>query len=128
MNWALTARLCAAMAVICGIAQVASAPSVLAQAPTQDQRPYDDKLLRLSEILGAVHFLRELCNGADGTVWRDRMLELMNAEGSSALRRVRLTRAFNSGYRSYSRTYSSCTPTAQIGSAIGGNSRGCGDA
>jgi uncharacterized protein (TIGR02301 family) len=78
-----------------------------------DQRPYDDKLLRLSEILGSVHFLRELCGGTDGMLWRDRMTELMDAEGSSSLRRVRLTRAFNTGYRSYSRTYSSCTPTAQ---------------
>ncbi len=83
------------------------------QAATADQRPYDDKLLRLSEILGAVHFLRELCGGTDGMLWRDRMTELMDAEGSSALRRVRLTRAFNTGYRSYSRTYSTCTPTAQ---------------
>ncbi len=46
-------------------------------------------------------------------LWRDRMVELMDAEASSALRRVRLTRAFNSGYRSYSRTYTSCTATAQ---------------
>jgi uncharacterized protein (TIGR02301 family) len=85
---------------------------VLAQAPP-DQRPYDEKLLRLSELLGAVHFLRELCGGTDGMLWRERMTELMDAEGSSALRRAKLTRAFNAGYRSYSRTYSTCTSTAQ---------------
>jgi uncharacterized protein (TIGR02301 family) len=85
----------------------------IAQAPSQEQRPYDEKLLRLSEILGAVHFLRELCGGSDGMLWRERMVELIDAEGSSALRRVKLTRAFNSGYQSYSRTYSTCTPTAQ---------------
>ena len=91
-----------------------SAPlRVIAQVTSQDQRPYDDKLSRLSEILGAVHFLRELCGGNDQMLWRDRMTELMDAEASSALRRVRLTRAFNAGYRSYSRTYTSCTPTAQ---------------
>jgi uncharacterized protein (TIGR02301 family) len=84
-----------------------------AQVPSLEQRPYDDKLLRLSEILGAVHFLRELCGGSDGMLWRERMVELIDAEGSSALRRVRFTRAFNSGYQSYSRTYSTCTPTAQ---------------
>ena len=84
-----------------------------AQAPQQEQRQYDDKLMRLSEILGAVHFLRELCGGNDGMLWRDRMSDLMNAEASSALRRVKLTRAFNGGYRSYSRTYTNCTPTAQ---------------
>ena len=85
----------------------------VAQTPAQESRPYDEKLLRLSEILGAVHFLRELCGNTDGMLWRDRMVELMDAEGSSTLRRVRLTRAFNAGYRSYSRTYSTCTPTAQ---------------
>jgi uncharacterized protein (TIGR02301 family) len=75
-----------------------------------DARPYDDKLMRLSEILGAVHYLRELCGGNDGQMWRDRMKELMDAEGSSALRRAKLTRSFNN---SYSRTYNSCTPSAQ---------------
>jgi uncharacterized protein (TIGR02301 family) len=86
-----------------------------AQAPASspDSRPYDDKLLRLSEILGAVHYLRELCGANDGQLWRDRMKELMDAEGSSALRRARLTRSFNNGYRSYSRTYNNCTSSAQ---------------
>ena len=37
----------------------------------------------------------------------------MDAEGSTALRRAKLTRSFNNGYRSYSRTYNSCTPSAQ---------------
>ena len=84
-----------------------------AQGPTGDARPYDDKLLRLSEILGAVHYLRELCGANDGQAWRERMKELMDTEGSSALRRAKLTRSFNNGYRSYSRTYSVCSQTAQ---------------
>jgi uncharacterized protein (TIGR02301 family) len=78
-----------------------------------DAKPYDDRLLRLSEILGAVHYLRELCGANEGQYWRDRMRDLMNAEGSSALRRAKLTRAFNQGYRSYSRTYNTCSPSAQ---------------
>lgn len=86
----------------------------LAQVPAGlEQRPYDEKLLRLSEVLGAVHFLRELCGNNDGQLWRERMRELLDAEGSSALRRARLTRSFNNGYRSYSRTYQVCTPSAQ---------------
>lgn len=78
-----------------------------------DIKPYDDRLLRLSEILGAIHYLRELCGANEGQYWRDRMRELMDAEGSSALRRAKLTRAFNQGYRSYSRTYNTCSPSAQ---------------
>jgi uncharacterized protein (TIGR02301 family) len=80
---------------------------------TQDTRPYDDKLLRLSEILGAVHYLRELCGADEGQLWRDRMRELLDAEGTSALRKARLTRSFNKGYQGYSRTYRTCTPSAQ---------------
>jgi uncharacterized protein (TIGR02301 family) len=78
-----------------------------------DVKPYDDKLLRLSEILGAVHYLRELCGANEGQYWRDRMRELTDAEGTSALRRAKLARAFNQGYRSYSRTYNTCSPSAQ---------------
>jgi uncharacterized protein (TIGR02301 family) len=79
----------------------------------RDIKPYDDRLMRLVEILGAVHFLRELCGASEGQFWRERMEELMRAEGSSALRQARLTRGFNQGYRNYARTYSTCTPTAQ---------------
>ena len=78
-----------------------------------DAKPYDDKLMRISEILGAIHYLRELCGANEGQYWRERMRELMDAEGSSALRRARLSRAFNQGYRSYSRTYNTCSPSAQ---------------
>jgi len=78
-----------------------------------DSKPYDDKLFRLSEILGAVHYLRELCGADEGQLWRQRMSDLLKAEGTSALRRARLTRSFNKGYRSYSRTYNTCSPSAQ---------------
>lgn len=83
-----------------------------APAQTAD-KPYDDRLLRLSEILGAVHYLRELCGANDGQIWRERMRELVDSEGASALRKARLSRSFNQGYQSYSRTYKVCTPTAQ---------------
>jgi uncharacterized protein (TIGR02301 family) len=105
--WVLVV-LCAALIALDGRLALAQGPS---SAP--DARPYDDKLMRLSEILGAVHYLRELCGSNEGQLWRDRMKELMDAEGSSALRRAKLTRSFNNGYRSYSRTYNSCTPSAQ---------------
>jgi uncharacterized protein (TIGR02301 family) len=87
--------------------------SSAAGAQPVDTKPYDEKLNRLSEILGAVHYLRELCGANEGQAWRQRMQDLMDAEGSSALRKARLTRSFNTGYRTYSRTYSTCTPSAQ---------------
>jgi uncharacterized protein (TIGR02301 family) len=90
-----------------------AAPAPPPPAPSADSRPYDEKLVRLAEILGAVHYLRELCGANDGQLWRDRMRELVDAEGSSASRRAKLSRGFNQGYQSYSRTYRTCTPPAQ---------------
>lgn len=82
-------------------------------AAAEDRKPYDNELMRLSEILGAVHYLRELCGANDGQVWREQMRQIIDAEGTTALRRARLTRRFNQGYRSYSRTYNACTPSAK---------------
>lgn len=85
-----------------------------AQSAASDGKPYDTKLLRLAEILGAVHYLRELCGANEGQLWRNRMQELIESEGAAAAqRRARLTTRFNNGYRSYSRTYQTCTPSAQ---------------
>lgn len=83
------------------------------RAVAAETKPYDDKLMRLSEILGAVHYLRELCGAGENQLWRDRMRDLIAAEGSSALRRAQLTRSFNKGYNSYSRTYNVCTQSAK---------------
>ncbi len=94
-----------ALAVVWGFTPAAYAAT--------DTKPYDDQLMRLAEILGAVHYLRELCSANDGQQWRDRMQDLVDSEGSSALRKARLTRSFNQGYRGYSRTYTTCTPSAQ---------------
>lgn len=94
-----------AIPAVTGFPQASAAPG--------DAKPYDDKLMRLAEILGAVHYLRELCSANDGQLWRDKMKEILDTEGSSAIRRARLTRSFNQGYRSYRRTYVTCTPTAQ---------------
>ena len=108
----IAAPYCARLCLLALIA-AAMASGAAAQGTVTDTRPYDDKLMRLSEILGAVHYLRELCGSNEGQLWRDRMKELMDTEGSSALRRARLTRSFNNGYRSYSRTYNTCSASAQ---------------
>ncbi len=106
----IVATLC--IAGICTAFASAIAP-LPAMAAREVKKPYDRQIMRLSEILGAVHYLRELCGAGDGQLWRDHMRALMKAEGSSALRRARMTRRFNQGYRSYSRTYNACTPSAK---------------
>ena len=87
--------------------------NALAQS-AESTRPYDNDLRRLAEVLGAVHYLRELCGANEGMVWRDRMQDLIKFEGSTPRRRVDLTKNFNKGYRSYRRTYRTCTASAKI--------------
>lgn len=77
-----------------------------------ENRPYDQKLVRLSELLGSIHYLRELCGAEEGQAWRDRMQALLKSEGTSAARRAKFAKSFNQGYQNYSRTYKTCTPTA----------------
>jgi len=104
------------LAALSGVPAAAAQDGAAPMKP-EDTKPYDDKLNRLSEILGAVHYLRELCGQTDGQLWRDQMREILAADGGSGLRRAMLTRSFNNGYRSYGRTYQACTPSAQT--AIG---------
>jgi uncharacterized protein (TIGR02301 family) len=101
------------LARACGLAALLAVAAALPAVAAPDNKPYDDRLLRLSEILGAVHYLRELCGAEEGQQWRERMSELVQAEGYSALRKAKLTRSFNKGYQSYSRTYNTCSPSAQ---------------
>ncbi|MBM3544059.1 MAG: TIGR02301 family protein [Alphaproteobacteria bacterium] len=84
--------------------------------PPPDDRPYDTKLMRLAEILGAVHYLRELCGAEEGQVWRDQMKEILKNEGTTAARRAKLVNSFNDGYRGYRRTYRACTESATLAS------------
>lgn len=83
-----------------------------APAPEAPPPPYEKDLLRLSEVLGSLAFLRTLCGDADAPEWQKRMQALMDAEGASPTRRDRLAGAYNRGYRGYSVTYRVCTPSA----------------
>jgi uncharacterized protein (TIGR02301 family) len=76
--------------------------------------PYEKDMRRLSEILGALHYLRPLCGAQDGPIWRDKMRELMDAEGGPPDRRERLAGAFNDGYSGFQLTYRTCTPSADL--------------
>ena len=72
----------------------------------------DDSLSRLSEILGALHYLRGICDSGEGNRWRTEMQGLLEAEGSTPERKARMTAAFNRGFRGYQQTYRTCTAAA----------------
>jgi len=96
------------------VPQQQTAPPVKIPPGVPDDRVYDAQLFRLAEILGALHYLRELCGANEGQVWREHMRELVTSEGTTALRRAKLVESFNRGYRGYSRTYRTCTPPALV--------------
>ncbi|MDQ0510976.1 TIGR02301 family protein [Ancylobacter amanitiformis] len=88
----------------------------LGQASEGAPPPYEPDLTRLSEILGALHYIRPLCGATEGTRWRDEMTALIEAEQPSDTRRGQLVAAFNRGYDSYRQVYHSCTPSAELAS------------
>jgi uncharacterized protein (TIGR02301 family) len=80
--------------------------------PAAEAPPYEAELLRLSEILGAMHYLRQLCGANEGHQWRDEMEKLLDTEQPDDGRRARMIDRFNRGYDSYKSVYLSCTPAA----------------
>lgn len=88
-----------------------------ANAPADIPAPYDRDLMRMSEIIGALAFLRDLCAAPDAADWPARMKALIESEGVTPARRDRLAGAYNRGYRGYALTYRVCTPAAHEAAA-----------
>jgi uncharacterized protein (TIGR02301 family) len=86
-----------------------AAPEPPAEPPPP---PYEKEMLRLSEIMGSLAFLRNLCSATDANEWRSRMAALIDAEATTPLRKEKLAGAYNKGFRAFALTYRSCTPSA----------------
>jgi len=93
------------------LALALTVPLAVARPAAALEAPFDAGLMRLAEILGSLHFLRNLC-GETGDGWRDQMEKLLGAENPDAARRAQFIASFNRGYRSFEATYSSCTASA----------------
>jgi uncharacterized protein (TIGR02301 family) len=107
--------------ILLTLAVGAAVPAAAQDATTTTTAPnepaYDPQLLRLSEILGSVHYLRRLCGAKEGNMWRDEMQALIDAENPDADRKARLIDRFNRGYQGFRSVYRTCTPAATV--AIG---------
>jgi uncharacterized protein (TIGR02301 family) len=80
-----------------------------APAATEKPTPYDSKLMRLSEILGSLDFIRNLCGSKPEPQWKSLMNALLESDTmGEPQRRARLTAAFNRGYRSFAAIQTSC--------------------
>jgi uncharacterized protein (TIGR02301 family) len=93
------------------LAALANAP---ARAVEGGAAPFDSDLQRLGEILGALHYLRDLCGAKEGQKWRNEMQALIEAETSAGERRAKIVASFNRGYRSFQQSYRTCTPAANL--------------
>jgi uncharacterized protein (TIGR02301 family) len=84
------------------------------RAAEDDPAPFDKDLQRLAEILGELHYLREICGANEGAKWRNEMQSLIDAETPNGERRRKIVAAFNRGYRGFQQTYRTCTPAADV--------------
>jgi uncharacterized protein (TIGR02301 family) len=93
-------------------------PPVQAPAPppavSDAAAPFDADLQRLAEILGTLHYLRNICGTNEGQKWRGEMQALVDAETPSGDRRTRMIASFNRGYNGFQQTYRTCTPAATV--------------
>jgi uncharacterized protein (TIGR02301 family) len=97
-----------------GPAAPAPAPAAPVAPGVPTAPPYDEGLLRLSEILGALHYLRELCGAGEAGLWRDQMQALIDSEQPDPDRRARFVDRFNRGYQAFRAVYLACTPAASL--------------
>jgi len=84
-------------------------PSVIEEPPP----PYETKMLRLAEIMGALAALRDLCGAGDGADYRAKFAALMDAEANTPARKGAWAGAFNESFDDYRLTYAQCTPRAE---------------
>lgn len=96
--------------IIRALSALLVAATLAAPARAADS-PFENDLLRLAEILGSLHYLRNLC-GEQGQDWRRRMEELLSVEEPDEERRARFIGRFNRGYSGFEANYTSCTPSA----------------
>lgn len=93
-----------------GMAQAQDSTPTLQRAPGQSN---ESRLLRMAELLGNLHYVRVLCDPAEGEFWRDRMMELIRLEKPSIGQRNRMIEQFNAGYEDAASRYGQCTREAR---------------
>jgi uncharacterized protein (TIGR02301 family) len=97
------------------IALIAGALAAPAGAAEEQPAPFDGALMRLSEILGGLHYLRGICSPNEGPKWRNQMQALLDAEApAGSQRRAHMMASFNRGYRGFQQAYRTCTPAADL--------------
>ncbi len=113
----------AALALLLALAQGATAAKPPPKPPVKptptpsptraEAPPYEADLLRLSELMGALAYLRDLCHDNDGAGFRDQESRLIAADPRPQEKKDQLAGAFNRGFETYRVTYRTCTDNAR---------------
>ncbi|MGL4637429.1 MAG: TIGR02301 family protein [Beijerinckiaceae bacterium] len=92
------------------------APPPAKEEPPPEPPPlaYEADLLRLSEILGTLSYMHALCKVSSSDSWRQRMTQLIEAEGNTRQRKERLAGAFNRGFTGHQPSHRACTDSARL--------------
>ena len=104
------AKTCVVFALVSVFMFCASIDKARSQVPVP---PYQNQLLRLSELIGSIHFLSLVCRPDEPQVWYDKMQDILKVEGNTTLQRARLVERFNSGFKSFQSVYRKCSPSAE---------------
>jgi uncharacterized protein (TIGR02301 family) len=100
--------------ILSAVLTVLASPALAQDTPEQPVAPYDADLQRLAEILGALQYLRTICNAKEGQKWRDQMQALIDSEAPDGDRRRNIVANYNRGYSGFQQTYRTCTPAADL--------------
>ena len=87
-------------------------PETVAPKITTLPPAYETQMLRLSEVLGSLHYLRELCGAKEGQKWRKAMQDMIRDEEPTDERKAQMIANFNHGFRGFQETYRECTSAA----------------
>jgi len=100
---------------------VPASPAAVAPVPPERPVPYEPQLLRLAEIMGSLAHLAALCDppasndrSPERSQWRDQAAELLEAEGTTPMRKERIAGAYNRGFRGWQIMHRRCTDTARL--------------
>jgi uncharacterized protein (TIGR02301 family) len=117
-------RLALAVALCLSVAAAAAQqrPRGPAQAPPLPAQPeppetpllYEPQLLKLTETLGVIAFMSQLCGDAAGESWRERAAQLIEAEAATSARRERLAGAYNRGFVGHQAAHRACSERSRV--------------
>lgn len=98
---------------------VITTPAPAPKAPVLPVNPQEKPLVDLSEIIGALAFLTQICSPTTSpNPWRIKMETLLDAEGETSAAREKMTGAYNHGFADYATSYRQCTDAAHTARGV----------